>query len=396
MSPGGVRRERGPDDRIRVAFLTPSLHAGGAERQLLILAAALPRSRFDVRFILIWERGEWAPEAEAIGVPIDVLGLRPEDCRRPGLRCARATVMALSRYFRLVRDVDIVDAWLVPAFTLAGFAQPLARVPIVIGGRRSLLDLYRTRSWLRRAAAAWASRRMSAIVANSRQGALEAVSRERLDGRRVHVIPNAVIPVSVDRETRARLRAGWGFGPADVVVGCVANYKRSKGLESVVAAAGQLRATVPELRYVLVGEGPLRARLEDQIESLGLGSVVVLNGRADDARLLYPAFDVAVQASETEGLPNVVLEAASAGLPIVATAVGGTPEVLSDEESGILMPDATPERLAAALLRLARDPALRDRLGDAARARSMAFSAGRLAESTAALYERLIAERRRP
>ncbi len=104
---------------------------------------------------------------------------------------------------------------------------------------------------------------------------------------------------------------------------------------------------------------------------------------------MYGAFDIAVQASDSEGLPNVVLEAAAAGLPIIATAVGGTAEILTHGVDGILVPKGDQPALSDAIADLAADPASRHRLGIAARARAEAFSVARLAEQTGALYQRL-------
>jgi L-malate glycosyltransferase len=381
--------------RIRVAFLTPSLNPGGAERQMLTLAAMLPKAAFEVRFLLLWERGTWAAEAEALGVPVDLLGLRRDQCAPLRPRCLTDLLQAVRRFVALTRDVDIVDAWLVPSFTFAGFAQPIARVPILVAGRRSLADLYRSKPWYRKVAARWATRAMDAVVANSRAAAREAIVSERIDRARVHVIPNAVVPVEISSAERLRYRRAWGFSDRHVVVGCVANYKPGKGLEALVEVAAHLRDDAPELRYVFVGEGPLRATLAGQIAKHGLGSIIFLNGLAEDARRVYPAFDIAVQASASEGLPNVILEAAAAGLPVVATAVGGTSDVLTSEENALLVPDADSGRLASAILRLTKDAGLRERLGAAARERSTDFSPARLAGSTGALYERLLGKRPR-
>lgn len=230
---------------------------------------------------------------------------------------------------------------------------------------------------------------MALIVANSRMAAAEAVKLDHIDPARVQVIPNAVLPAVPSDAERTAGRAAWGFGPSDVVVGCVANYKPEKGLSSLLAAAAAMRESRPALRYVLVGEGALRSRLEADIARLDLGGIVRLHGTAADARRLYPAFDLYVQASETEGLPNVVLEAAAAGLPIVATAVGGTTEILTHEQDGLLVGPRSPDALATAIGRLVDDPALRERLGQAALRRSADYAPERLVAATAALYRRL-------
>ena len=118
---------------------------------------------------------------------------------------------------------------------------------------------------------------------------------------------------------------------------------------------------------MLVGDGDLRPQIEQQIDLLGIGDRVVLAGRATELWPYYDSFDVFVQASNSEGLPNVLLEAAASRLPIVATAAGGTGEVIRDGETGLLVPIDDADRLEAALDRAIRDEELRRSLGAAAR-----------------------------
>lgn len=359
---------------------------------MLILAATLPRAEFDVRFILLAERGELASEAEGLGISVHVLGLDRQACAgsRPTAHCLIDVARALRRYRSLTREVDVVDAWLVPAFTFAGLAQPIARIPVVLAGRRSLRDTHRTRTWYRELAARLAMRGLTAIVANSRAAADEVVRFDRVDPARVHVIRNAVLPAPPLEGMRAETRRRWRFSPDAIVAGNVANYRPGKGHDILLQAAERLREPCPDLRWVFVGNGPLQGWLEDEIRARDLGSVVTLHTGERDARRLYQAFDLAVQASSTEGLPNVVLEAAAAALPIVATDVGGTSEIVTAELNGILVPRGDGRALADAVARLAADRSLRDRLGAAARSRSGDFSPQMLAERTGDLYRRLL------
>jgi glycosyltransferase involved in cell wall biosynthesis len=356
---------------------------------MLLLAAALPRSTFDVRILVLSERGDLAAEAEALGVPVHVLGLRREACRTLTRDCLSGAVRSIREYRRLTRDVDVVDAWLVPAYTFAGMVQPLARVPVLVAGRRSMLDVPRTRTRVREAAGRLAMRGVSAVVANSQAAANEAISFERIDPARVHVIRNAVVPIEATVVERIRLREAAGFLPHDVVVGCVANYRSGKGQQLLLEVASDLREQHPRLRYCFVGDGPLRGGLEDEIRRRGLDAIVSLHSGERDARHVYGAFDIAVQASDSEGLPNAVLEAAMAGLPIVATAVGGTAEILTGGVDGLLVSKGDRKGLVEAIGQLAEDHELRRRLGLAARARAQEFSPARLAEQTGALYLQL-------
>jgi glycosyltransferase involved in cell wall biosynthesis len=191
-------------------------------------------------------------------------------------------------------------------------------------------------------------------------------------------------------EDRRATRAIWNARDGDLVVGCVADYKPEKGHLALLTVAAALRSSRPNIRFVFVGEGPLRQELARAIERDGLRGMVWLHGAEPDARRLYGAFDIVVQASESEGLPNVVLEAAAAALPIVATAVGGTGEIVTDEVDGLLVRPGDPDSMREALERLLDDPALRARLGAAAQRRAADFSPGRLVEATGGLYESLV------
>src|SRR5690242_13764993 len=156
------RRERRSGDPIRIAFLTPTLDIGGAERQQIILAAGLPADEFDVRFLVLADRGAFAADAEAAGARVHEIGLSRGACvpLRPG--CIGAALEAARRYRRLTRDVDVVDAWLIPSMIVATLLRPIAGVPVVIGGRRSIGAIYAAKPWYRRALARLAARRVDA------------------------------------------------------------------------------------------------------------------------------------------------------------------------------------------------------------------------------------------
>jgi glycosyltransferase involved in cell wall biosynthesis len=369
--------------------MTPTLLTGGAERQMLLLADALSRDRFEVRFILLAERGPLADQAEARGIPVHSLGL---DRARAGLsvRSASNAARALRRYRRIVRHMDVVDAWLAPAYTFAGLLRPLAGVPVLLAGRRNLHDVSQTRSRYRAALGSFALGVADAVVANSQASAADVIDAEGVAPSRVHVIRNAVAPMVVHQSERRRIRASWGVADEDLVVGCVANLKPGKGHEGLLEVASALQDRHPELRYVLIGDGPTRAGIEDGIRARRLERIVIMHGADPNARALLAGFDIAIQTSDTESLPNAVMEAAAAGLPIIATAVGGTGEIITSEHDGILVPRSDVSAMVSATARLADDQLLRRRLGRSAARRATEFSPSRLADETGALYISLV------
>lgn len=383
--------------RIRVAFVTGGLVPGGAERQMLLLAEGLSREGFLVDFICLKDRGEYAERAEAAGARVRVLDLKGK--RESGLplpiyiaylswKVLRFVAMTAGRY-------DVVDAWLYHAYAICTMTRFLTRPKAMLSGRRSLSDFKVRFNPMEGIADAVARRETDVFVANSAAVKEDVVQREGLAAGRVRVIHNGVQPIDpLPVEDRARLRLAWGAGPDTIVVGCVANYKLFKGLELLVRAIARLAAEpgAPEVRLVLVGEGRLRAELEELRTEFAMEQIVILHGSEPEARSVYGAFDIAALASEAEGLPNVVLEAAAAGLPVVATDAGGTREIISNGKTGLLVPVGDEDAMVAALDRLRRDATERARLGDAARVDVLKrFATDRMVAAFAALYRELAA-----
>jgi len=383
---------------IRVAYLT-GLRAGGSERQIVELARRLPRDRFMVGIIAFGNRSALFPAAELAADRLAVLGRAHRDGPNgtPAPILAARSARLFGRYLRAVRagHYDIVDARLFHGYVLAGLTKPLSGVPILVAGRRSLGEFKERFGPLERGLDRLARRVPDMVVANSAAVAADTLEREGLDPARLRVIRNGISPATpLPAAERAAIRAGWGYGPDEVVAGAVANYRTVKGLERLVRVVASLHPELPALRLVLIGDGPLRGALEAQAASLGVGSVVRVNGPEPDARRLVEAFDLVVGASEAEGLPNALIEAAAAGRPIAATAAGGTVEVIEDGRTGLLVPVGDEAALAGAVRRLATDPALRARLGGAARIHVEAtFGMDRMVAEYGALYTEL-AERR--
>ncbi len=374
--------------RLRVAFVVASLDTGGSEHQMVRLAELLPRDRFAIDFILLSRRGSLADRAERAGARVRVLGWRR----------GHSPIRGQPDFWRLVRMIrrghyDIVDAWLFHAYAIVALARPLCRVPVLIAGRRGLSDPKRAFGLVERTMDRIARHKVDTIVANSAAVREEVAAFEHLDATRIRVIHNGVdVPEPMDPTTRTALRSEWGVGPEELLVGYVANYRGLKGHGELIRAFARALTMNSALRLILVGEGPRRAILEDMIRDLGLARVVRLHGAEPDARRILGAFDIAVQASASEGLPNAVLEAAAAGLPIVATDAGGTAEVLDGGRTGMLVPIDDEAAMAAAIVRLAADPEMRLRLGQDARTYvESAFGVERFVAETAALYEELAA-----
>ena len=299
-----------------------------------------------------------------MGIPVITLGQPPDDSGTLGtLRRRIAKTVAYGQAVRAGR-FDIVDAWLYPAYVIAALARPWTRTPIIVAGRRNLGDL-RDRLGPIEDLADIAVRRMTdAVVANTRAVADDALRRGDVRASKLRVIHNGV--ESIPPPTRVewqRIRAGWGAGVADIVIGAVGNLRAVKGHEYLLPAFAMAAADDPRLRLVIVGEGPERPAIEAEVRERAIGDRVYLTGSVLDPRQLYGGFDLVVHPSLSEGLSNTLLEAASAGRPIVATSVGGTAEIIHDELTGLLISPADIAAISRAIMRLVANPDFRRRLG---------------------------------
>jgi glycosyltransferase involved in cell wall biosynthesis len=192
-----------------------------------------------------------------------------------------------------------------------------------------------------------------------------------------------------------RLRQGYGWSDDDVVFGIVANFIPYKRHLDFVRAAARISAQTPQARFVMAGEdrGAL-SEVRREISQAGLDSRFVIIPGTREPERLYPAMDAYICTSETEGFSNVLLEAAASGLPLIATRVGGNPEIVFPWENGLLVPAAAPEDVAQAALTLARDPNVRRRMGRRSRELvEQRFSLETMVRQHELFYERAIEAR---
>jgi glycosyltransferase involved in cell wall biosynthesis len=185
-----------------------------------------------------------------------------------------------------------------------------------------------------------------------------------------------------------------GLEPSKPVAVALAYLRPVKGHSFLLEAFARVISALPSARLLIIGEGPLRASLQAQAEALGLQSAVRFLGHRSDAQRLLAAGDLLVNSSLSEGTPLSVMEAMALGLPVVATNVGGVPKLVLDGETGMLVPPAEVEALAAALLELMRNAEKRRALGEAGRRRALEqFSIETAAAKYQALYDKLLEKR---
>jgi len=214
----------------------------------------------------------------------------------------------------------------------------------------------------------------------------DVLIRSGVDPRKIDVVPSGIEPSPPpDGARRADLRRSLGCGEADVVAIVVSALAPGKGHGDLLRAAAAVERSLG-LRLWLAGEGPLLATLQAEARARGLEPSVQFLGFRTDIQSLLHAADFFCLATQSEGLGSSILEAMSAGLPVVATRVGGVPEIVEDGVTGILVPASNPGALAIAMARMAGDRGLRETMGGRGRERASLFSAERTAEMTDRVY----------
>jgi glycosyltransferase involved in cell wall biosynthesis len=337
-----------PAPQIPVAVFLTGFHPGGTERQMTELIRRLDRERFDVRVACFQHEGAWLPQVEACA-PVTAFPIR--GFARPGT-LARAAEFA--RWCRGHR-IAILQTCDFYANTFALPAAALAGVPVRIGSRR---ELNPDKSARQIALQRQAYRCAHAVVANSR-AAERQLQSEGIPRDRIRIIPNGV---SADR-----FSPPMPSGRPVTTVLTVANLRAEKAHEVLLAAAAHLRSRHPHLHFVIAGDGPRAAELRTLAATLGVETQVTFLGHREDVPALLAAADVFVLPSRSEAFPNGAVEAMAAGVPVIASRVGGLVDLVDDGRTGLLVTPDDPAALAAALESLVLSPARAAALGASAR-----------------------------
>jgi glycosyltransferase involved in cell wall biosynthesis len=361
------------DRPIRIMFAINTLERGGSERQLVELATGLDRARFAPSVVCVVSGGPLADELATADIPVAVFRARTV-----------SGLVALVAHTRRLAP-DIVHAFLFGSNVIGTFAATIARVPVVITSRRSL-SFFKDGRPHYDLLQGIANRFTDVVVSNSEAVRMDTIRRERLDPAKIRVIPNGVNLERLGKDgDAAALRAELlreGSGPLVVVV---ANLIQYKGLDYFVDAWRDVLKRLPQARAVVVGEGPERHSLESKAADISHGLRFI--GSRNDVPAILTAADLLVQSSLEEGMPNAVLEAMAVGRAVVATAVGGTVEVVENERTGHLVPPKDSRALAESIVRVLQDSDLRQAYGSAGRRRIEGdFSLAAMVASYSSLY----------
>ncbi|TDA69489.1 MAG: glycosyltransferase [Clostridia bacterium] len=367
---------------MRTIFLTTGLAYGGAETQLVNLATRLKKRGWDVRVISMLPPQAFTEELQAAGIPLATLNMRR------GVPDPRA-VFKLVAIFRQWRP-RILTTFMFHANLLGRIAGRLGGVPIIVssirnenfgGPRRD--QVLRLTDWMG-----------DVTTTNSRLAADSLVKRGVVPAARIRVIPNGLVldkflPNGSDRTS---FRQQLGIAEDDFLWLSVGRLEEQKDYPTLLQALQILGHKGQKAQLRVAGQGPLLENLQRQAADLGISDRVVFLGLRRDIPLLLNAADGFVLSSAWEGLPNVVMEAMAAAKPVVATSVGGVPELVQEGVSGYMVPPRNAEALAAAMGKMMAIPeAERKVMGQAGRAHIEAnYSLDRVVDRWDELYENLL------
>ncbi|HEB76091.1 MAG TPA: glycosyltransferase [Nitrospirae bacterium] len=363
---------------LRICYVIGQLGRGGAERQLYELVRGINREVFSPVVVSLSSGGVWGEAFRRLG--IDVIELP----RRKNMELSR--LFGLIRLLRAVKP-DIVHTYLYSANSYGRIAAVLTGVPVIIASERSLpetgKDKKRCQVFTDRILAAFSH----GIVCNSRKAAETLVERYSFDPKKVFTVHNGI-----DADEFSRQAGGSGMRGGLRVVGTVGRLHPSKNYRMFLDAAGIVleRADSVRVRFVIVGDGESRAELESYARDTGVADKVHFAGERSDVPALLKGMDVFVMTSRYEGLSNAIMEAMLAGLPVVATDVGGNGELVVDGETGFLCPPDDAGTVAERILYLLGNEEEAAQMGARGRERVMRdFSVERMVRATEEIYRRL-------
>jgi len=360
---------------VPIGLFMSSFEPGGTEGQMIELARRLDPSRWAVHVATFHACGGWFSRVAEVAASVTEFPVTSFHSPGAGTQLRAFARWCRERRLGVLHTTELYSN----IFGLPGAA--LASVPVRIGNRREINpDKSAAQIAMQRVAYAAAH----VVVANSRAAA-ERLQRERVPARKIAIIANGLDLTRFSQRTLSSL-------PRKVVV--VANLRPEKAHTVLIDATPTILARFPDATFQIVGDGPERAALMARAQARGVLPSYSFVGHQDDVRSRLAVSDIFVLPSRSEAFPNAVLEAMAAGLPIVATGVGGILELIENDRTGLLVSPDDPAALADRICRLMSVPGLAPRLGAAARADAHAgYSFDRMIAAFESLYMAELARR---
>ncbi len=362
----------------RILHIIPSLDRSGAEKQLTLLAPGLPRDAFDVHVCALTRGGPLEAPLRAANVPVTVL--------HKAHQVDPLAFWRLKRHIESLRP-DLVQTWIFAANSYGRAAAWAAGVKHVVASERCV-DPWKV--WHELAIDRFLARRTDRIIVNS-TGVRDFYVRQGIAAEKFTLIPNGIPPANGQATSRAALLAELGLPDDARLIGAVGRLWPQKRVKDLIWAADLLKVIRSDVHLLIIGEGPQRERLERFQRQVRIEDKVHFLGHRADVAQWMPHFDVLWLGSEYEGLPNVIMEAMSQAVPVVATDIPGNRDLVVPGETGYLVPVGDRAGFARFTNKLLDNQALAQQLGAAGRQRVLnEFSVEQMVARHAELYQELL------
>lgn len=365
----------------KICYIIGELSRHGAEKQLYELLKGLDRDRFVASVIVLSEGGYWAEAIRRLDVPVF------EIPRKKSREYAR-----LFRVIRILRELkpSIVHTYMFSANTYGRVAALLTGVPVVIASERNSAEVGKDKDVWQISFDRLLARFSDAIICNTRYAARALVEKYAFDPQKVFTVHNGIRPYG---QSCSEPLFENDLNSCDGLIGTVGRLFPQKDHRLFLDVARLVLQRCPDktIRFLLIGDGPLRDELILYARSLGIERNVIFAGERTDVPELLRCMDVFVMTSEYEGLSNAIMEAMLAGLPVVATDVGGNRELIENGRTGFLCAERNAEELAGRVIALFNDEKTASKIGSAGKQRILSdFSMTKMVNSTEKIYLSLL------
>jgi glycosyltransferase involved in cell wall biosynthesis len=373
--------------KIKTAFIIDHLDVGGTETQLYLLLKNMDQSRFEPVVFCLKEKGAAGAKIEALGIEVKLLtiefGFMPKIINRAGL------VLALFWQLKQ-RNIDVVQTYLITANIFGSMAAKIAGVKVICASERSIRNTDNHDLNDRNLVFKFLSRFIDIVSGNSKMVVEYLQKQVKVPENKTICIYNG-IQTDIKVNHNQNIRHQLNVSPDGFLLGIVGRLVPQKNHAMLFKAVARIYKKQPNFKLIVIGDGPRRNELEMMVESLGLSKVISFLGNRSDVRQLLPVLDLVIQTSNFEGLPNVIMEAMSAGLPVIATDAGGTKELMVHQETGYLIPCGDENQLVKKLSELLKNPLKMQKMGSKGKAYiRQYFSINQLVEKTQNLYLNLL------
>jgi glycosyltransferase involved in cell wall biosynthesis len=364
---------------IKVLFIIDSLPLGGAENQIVTLATALRNDRYSIHVCCLRSEGVQADTLKKRGISVVHLGMR-----------LRYWPIAVYKLYRLITKLkpSIVHTHLYQAGIWGRLAAKLAGVPIILSTEHSNVFPSHRIKFLEQFANHFTDKTI-VVSETIRQWLIQS---QGILPENIIFIPNAVDVEQFNvLKSRDQFNIQLARDTTTIIIGTVARLVKAKRLDYLLEAAKLVWAEAPQARFLIIGDGPLHEELEEMAKRLDLTQCVRFLGNRRDIPELLAGLDLFILSSEREGIPVAMLEAMAASIPVVATCVGGIPQVIQNGKNGVLVPPHDPLALANAIIALCKNSSAREAIGGEGYRTVLAYYSIRVvANQIASLYDSLL------